>query len=54
MTGCDESELTIERLLADPLVRLAMDRDGISDREMTAVITRAKAAVRRHRDEAAS
>ena len=52
MTGCDKTELTIESILADPLVRLAMDSDGISDREMTAVLARAQAAVRRHEDEA--
>lgn len=48
MTCCDETELTIERILADPLVRLAMDRDGISDGEMTAILARAQAAVLRH------
>jgi hypothetical protein len=53
MCNCDETELTIALILADPLVRLAMERDGITDREMTEVLTRAQAAVLRHQAEAA-
>jgi hypothetical protein len=53
MCNCDTTDLTIELILADPLVRLAMERDGISDQEMTAVLARAQAAVLRHQEEAA-
>lgn len=48
MTCCDAMDLTLETILTDPLVRLAMERDGISDQEMTDVLVRAQAAVLRH------
>jgi hypothetical protein len=52
MTCCDSQELTIETILADQLVRLAMRRDGISDEEMRDTILRARAAVMRRQAEA--
>lgn len=45
MTNCATEDLTIETILADQLVRLAMKRDGISEDEMRAVILRARTAV---------
>lgn len=50
MTCCDAQELTIETILADQLVMLAMRRDGITDEEMRAVIIRARAAVMRRQE----
>lgn len=47
MTACEIRELTIETILNDQLVRLAMRRDGISDDEMRAVLLQARAAVLR-------
>ncbi len=51
MTSCETHELTIEMILADQLVRLAMRRDGISDDEMRTVLLRARTAVMRRQAE---
>jgi hypothetical protein len=50
-SSCEPHELTIEAILADQLVRLAMRRDRISDEEMREVILRARTAVLRRQAE---
>jgi hypothetical protein len=45
-TMCDHGpDLTIERMLADELVRLAMDSDGIGKEEMRRVLEQARNAI---------
>lgn len=52
MCSCDAQELTIETILADQLVMLAMRRDGITPEEMRAVIMKARTAVLRRQEQA--
>ncbi len=42
---CDRSPLTFRTLLSDPLIRLMMDRDGVSVEELVEVLEVARAAV---------
>ncbi len=54
MTCCDTHEITLESILSDQLVRLAMRRDGITDEEMRSVLLRARDAVMRRQGEGAA
>lgn len=45
MTNCNTDDLTIENILSDQMVRLAMRRDGVTDEELRRVILQARAAV---------
>jgi hypothetical protein len=54
MTCCNAQDLTIDMILADQLVQLAMRRDNISDEEMRQVILRARAAVIRRQEQPAA
>ena len=42
-----ETELNLDELLADPMVRLVMRRDGVEEAELRALLRRAKERLRR-------
>ncbi len=41
-----EGELTLDQMLADPIVRLVMARDGVTEAQVRAVMQRAAASLR--------
>ena len=42
---CDTGPLTFRTMLSDPLIRLVMDRDGVSVEELVDVLEVARAAI---------
>lgn len=47
---CGANSLNFEAMLTDPLIRLVMDSDGVSLRELVAVLEVAREAIRARED----